>query len=470
MLTDINCISKSKLPLKEHQKRLIYQLRKQKGILAIHAVGSGKTLTAVTASQCYLADNPNGKVIVVTPASLQINFKKEMKQYNPNIKENKYEFYTYDGFVNADKIGEIDCTNAMLIVDEAHNIRTAIKHKRDKKTGLPKIQGKKAHALVKCALNKAKKVLLLTATPIVNETRDLINLMAIINGTNPISETDFKFIMRDERAFTEFFRCKISIYEPCAAETKEFYPDHKIQDVFISMPLDYQQKYEEVERSQSLFFAGNPNVFYNGVRRACNKIDDSVSAPKIKWINNFLDINPNGKIVIFSNWLDSGLTSLKQVLTTKNISYLYIDGSLNKKTRAEAVKQYNEDKIRVLLISRAGGEGLDLKGTRFMILFDPGWNPAGEDQVIGRGIRFKSHYHLPLEQQMVDVFKLYLVKDEERRVIDLGKTYDSLEDCKNSRQRWSTDLYLRALSRYKRVVINNILDKLRPLSIEKSNC
>ena len=50
------------------------------GLLVIHGTGSGKTLTAITTSQCYLDRNPTGKVVFVGPVSLISNFQKEMKK------------------------------------------------------------------------------------------------------------------------------------------------------------------------------------------------------------------------------------------------------------------------------------------------------------------------------------------------------------------------------------------------------
>jgi hypothetical protein len=65
------------------------------------------------------------------------------------------------------------------------------------------------------------------------------------------------------------------------------------------------------------------------------------------------------------------------------------------------VQQYNENKLRALLVSSAGGEGLDLKGTRLIQVLDPHWNDEKLKQVEGRGIRYKSHAELPPEERKV---------------------------------------------------------------------
>jgi len=47
---DSLCVNASKLPLKAHQKTLVKHIMTHRGLLAIHSVGSGKTLSAVTLS------------------------------------------------------------------------------------------------------------------------------------------------------------------------------------------------------------------------------------------------------------------------------------------------------------------------------------------------------------------------------------------------------------------------------------
>jgi superfamily II DNA or RNA helicase len=466
------CIEKSKLPLKDHQKLLVKHISTHRALLAIHSVGSGKTLSAVTASQCFLQENPRGKVIVITPKSLQENFIKEMVQYNPNITNKGYEFYTYDGFVLAKEKGKIDCENVMLIVDEAHNLRTEIGMTKAKepgkelKEGTSEIKGKKSKFILDCA-KQAKKVLLLTATPIVNDAYDLANLISMVDGEDVITRTTFRKIMEDERLFQEYFGCKISIFEPDVKESKEFYPESKTEDIFIRMPKEYEDKYLQVEEGNATEAIKNPSAFYNGVRRVSNKLDDKSDSPKIQWIREFLEKHPYGKIVFFSHFLDAGVKSIEKLLKEFDIPYRHIDGSISKLQRKIAVQDYNSDDIRALIISKAGGEGLNLRSTKYMILMEPSWNPAVAQQVIGRGIRYKSHYHLPKKDQLVEIFKLHLVKRKEKanseKYLDVEKAFEDKEP-------WSVDLYLRALTIYKQKMINEFIDKLRPLTIENQDC
>ena len=101
----------TKLSLKKHQLNVANFLIKERGVIVVHSVGTGKTLTAIATAQCLLNKNVVNKVIVITPTSLQDNFKKQMKMYSSKINFNNYEFYTIQGLVvsleNNNKLYEI---------------------------------------------------------------------------------------------------------------------------------------------------------------------------------------------------------------------------------------------------------------------------------------------------------------------------------------------------------------------------
>jgi hypothetical protein len=64
--------------------------------------------------------------------------------------------------------------------------------------------------------------------------------------------------------------------------------------------------------------------------------------------------------------------------------------------------------IKVLMITAAGSEGINLFNTRYVHIMEPYWNMVRVEQVIGRARRICSHQSLPLELQTVDVF-IYLM-------------------------------------------------------------
>lgn len=451
------CITNSKIPLYPHQLRVVSFLIKHRGIIAIHDVGTGKTLTAVTAGQCFLNESPTHKVIVVTPVSLQKNFIQTLEKYGVSAEDKKrFKFYTIQGFYSAYKNKLVkDEDESMLILDEAHNIRT----NQGEFDGLDApIQNKEvgvyAKALIELGKN-VKRALLLTATPMVNLPADMINLIAIVNGEKEITSKEFYKL-----DFKKWLMKKVSIYVPSPEFFKDKFPRTTYHDVFLTMPPHYYKEYMRVEILPTL----KELPFYNGLRQVSNSLDGQ-NSPKVEWIMKHISKSrKNHKFVVFSHYLKSGLELVMKKLKDADIPFLYINGSLSKEQREHAVSEYNSNKIKVLLISKAGGEGLDLKNTTGIILMNPSWNESANKQIIGRGVRLESHHSLPLRSRHVHIYKLFMIKPEEKK--DVKKICTTLA-IKNDNKLLSIDLYMRNISILKEVEINKFYDFMKRFSIEK---
>jgi hypothetical protein len=65
--------------------------------------------------------------------------------------------------------------------------------------------------------------------------------------------------------------------------------------------------------------------------------------------------------------------------------------------------------VKVLMITSAGSEGINLRNTRYVHIMEPYWHPVRSEQVIGRARRICSHKDLPIELQTVEVFIYIMV-------------------------------------------------------------
>lgn len=100
-------------------------------------------------------------------------------------------------------------------------------------------------------------------------------------------------------------------------------------------------------------------------------------------------------------------------LPPPGLRYAVISGEVPPEDRIRIQEVFNSlenthgELIKVLLISKTGAEGLDLKGLRQTHTLEPYWYKSREDQVKFRGIRLGSHDHVPPEEREVQPF-LYL--------------------------------------------------------------
>lgn len=94
----------------------------------------------------------------------------------------------------------------------------------------------------------------------------------------------------------------------------------------------------------------------------------------------------------------------------------------------------NGEQVKVILISKAGAEGLDFKCIRQIHILEPWYNMNRIEQIIGRGVRNLSHCNLPFEQRNVEIYlhttllendeeaaDLYVYRFAEKKALQIGR-------------------------------------------------
>ena len=377
-----NCIDRSSLPLKDVQIKIAKYMDTNNGLLVALGTGFGKTLSAVLASQCFLDKFPNSKIVFIGPSSLVSNFKKEIIKYGGYNMKN-YEMYSFDTFYNSYKKGKgISLNGKFLIIDEAHNLRNP--------------SSKKTQVIVKQSF-KAKKRILLTATPFVNSSMDLVPIANIVLGEDVVKKSEASFDI-----ISKYLNGKLIFIKD---ELKTFFPKKIEHYETVYMSDSYYDKYAtRIENEKA--FGENAKQFHGCYRKAVNSIglDQYLSGKMTKVIST----TRKGKTIVYTNWLEYGVNVIEKTLKKENISFRAFTGKIGKTEKKEIVDSFNNDEFDVLIITKSGAEGLDLKGVRNVIILDPPWNKASLDQIIGRAIRYKSHEHLPPDQRKVDVYYMIL--------------------------------------------------------------
>jgi SNF2 family DNA or RNA helicase len=409
-------------PFNDKEKRVYKKLQESSGLVLAHGLGTGKTRTSLQVA------NAIGKpASVVVPAALQDNYKKELNRWLGKVPSN-FHIQSQQG---AAVSGLKNPNDQTLIVDEAHRAREP--------------QSKLLTALQK---STASKRLLLTASPVYNHPADLAPLVNLAANKQVLPENRNQFAhdfienkevkpgllggllgiqSGQEQSLKDVpkLRNAIKKYVDYQGGRTEGFPSSSEQVVKVPLNGAQQDIYNTIMNKAPMWVrwkvkAGLPpgrgelqalQAFLTGGRQVSNSTYDFVrnkakaDAPKIDTAVNYLkqqlDANPRYKAVIYSNYLNSGLQPYKDRLAKANIPYGEFSGEMNPTVRSQTIRDYNANKLRALLISSAGAEGLDLKGTRLLQILEPHFNREKEKQIVGRAIRYQSHAGLPPEEQNV---------------------------------------------------------------------
>ena len=127
------------------------------------------------------------------------------------------------------------------------------------------------------------------------------------------------------------------------------------------------------------------------------------------------------KALVFSQFTDF-LALLRERLDAAGLSYQYLDGSTPAAQRTQRVANFQAGQGDFFLISlKAGGFGLNLTMADYVIITDPWWNPAAEDQASARAHRMG-------QQRPVTVYRLVTQGSIEDRIVKLHHSKRALAD------------------------------------------
>ena len=468
---------------KPHVLDALKKLDKNKGVITHWSTGSGKTRGFLLAVEKAQKEDREKPALIIAPASLTTNIDKEIEKHKLDIDKKRLDVFSYEKAVRiADKLK--GNKYSIAIADEAQKLRNA-DTKRTKE--------------LKELFQKSDKRLLATATANFNHVADIAPMLNMVSGEDILPEDRKKFekkfvgkrelsrslkeiILRKQPQVVDEIKNKgslgrvlkkyVSYYDANEdPNMKSEFPEVSEKTVEVEMSPHQLQMYKFMEGQIPFWLRmkirnnlpldkkekAELNSFSSGVRQVSNShrhlsIDpDKVDyTPKISVaVNNLkkrLENDKNFKGLVYSNFLDAGVHEYSKKLKEDDIPHVVFTGELSKQEKDKAVKDYNSGKVKVLLVSSSGSEGLDLKGTKLTQVLEPHFNKAKIKQVTGRGARMGSHKHLPKEEQNMEVEHYLTVYPR----TSLGKTPPT-----------SIDKYLTGMSDDKQILFDEIKELMK---------
>lgn len=370
-------------------------------------MGLGKTLQAIAFIVSRAAGGPT---LIVVPKSLVSQWDSQIHEHvqprtfeirclRSETERNSYlnggarvqgpntvVITTYDQVrLMADGLASIEWHT--VIIDEAHNLRNAV--------------GRRHGAMLETLSRRHSDcfVLAMTGTPLVNRVADIEALMRLVTGRT------FRFAGGDEDArsirksdaFRPFFkrRRKEEVAKDLPALTQ--------QTVLVELSDDERRTYQVLHQEACEATEAGPGDF-GKVLALFTTMRQFVCDPRITQGAGWTE--PGSKLAVvvdtITTLIDAGrpclvfssFTTVLDLLATALNAGLgvgplaRIDGRMKTADRQQAVEDFQAGRADVFLISlMAGGEGLNLTRATDVILVNPWWNQAADQQAVARAHR-----------------------------------------------------------------------------------
>ena len=400
------------------------------GILA-DAMGLGKTVMTIAHILACPAPDRKGTgegqaTLVVCPMSLLAQWREEIASHAPSLSVHVHYGQARDGGaltahdvvlttfgVLASEAKEEGARGGgvcavpwfRVVLDEAHYIKNP--------------RSKAARAARQLT---SQRRWCLTGTPIQNSLGDLHSLFRFLRIEPWDRGAWFRKLIQEpyeSRANKGALTILRNILAPVLLRRTKDTTDHQNRPILVLPPLknevvrlhfspDEQEHYTRLEknsREEFIDLARRGLVGHNythvlslllRLRQACNHVglgqavqsDDAshtkFASTKISWVVNELKQDAEGRVVVFSQWT-SFLDILGEALAEAGVSFVRFDGTLNQKQREDVLSRFTHGPPGALLCSlKAAGVGLNLTASSRVVLCDPWWNPAVEEQALHR--------------------------------------------------------------------------------------
>jgi hypothetical protein len=385
------------------------------GILA-DDMGLGKTLQTLAwlvwlrasppgADQADLAAQPPQPTLVVCPKSVMDNWQAEAARFTPGLRVKRWPASELDTLLQ--RLGEADVHvlnySQLRIVGESLLPVPWLAVILDEGQYIKNPSSQTAQ--IARAL-RADHRLVLTGTPIENRLLDLWSLMAFVMPGVLGSRHQFaKIFDAKEDPFARrrlAARVRPFLLRRTKTQVAKDLPDRIEEDLYCEMDGEQKTLYRaELKRAQQMLLrvttqkqlAQERFHFLTSLLRlrqiCCHPAlvtgKPKAASAKLEALLEQLEplLEEGHKVLVFSQFVEM-LALLQDAVTERQWPHFYLAGDTENRGELIARFQAAEGAAVFLISLKAGGFGLNLTAASYVVLFDPWWNPAVENQAIDR--------------------------------------------------------------------------------------
>lgn len=412
------------------------------GILA-DDMGLGKTLQALTWLEWVRTTNKPAPSLVVCPKSVMETWRNEATRFVPSLRVKLWKGTDASGLSAA-----VEGTDLLVLnYAQLRSVGDTLTKVRWQAAILDEgqyIKNPDSQTAQVARSLRADYRLALSGTPIENRLLDLWSLMAFampgVLGTRAQFGRQFN-INTDPLARRRLAaRVRPFLLRRTKAQVAKDLPERVEEDLLCELEGEQRTLYRaEFKHAQQMLLKVKTSKELNEfrfhfltsllrLRQICchpglvNPDLKNAESAKLNACMELLEplMEEGHKVLVFSQFV-SMLEILKDVVKERGWQHFYLAG--NTENRGDLVDNFqNAEGAAIFLISlKAGGFGLNLTAASYVVLFDPWWNPAVENQAIDRTHRIG-------QTRKVMAYRVLMKESIEEKIRALQRTKSAIAE------------------------------------------
>jgi SWI/SNF-related matrix-associated actin-dependent regulator 1 of chromatin subfamily A len=385
-------------PPLEHQKEAIKSLVENKKFILADDMGLGKTTSTIIAA----LETGAKKILIICPASLKINWQREIENYSDKptsiIEGKKWEDGTFV-IINYDIIKNFHDEKKkddsvllktkfdLVIIDEAHYIQ----NKQAQRT-----------KLINDFVSNVERLWLLTGTPITSRPINYFNLLNLIEC--PVAKNWMAYVKRYCNGF-QFQAGRRKIWNVSGASNLEELRDRTAPLVLrrlkenvldlpdkIITPVYLRLKSKEYEALMGEYYdwydkngdSDSLTLQFTKLTKVRQVIAEEKVPSTIEICENIVE--QGKKVIVFTNFTKT----LEMILEHFGKSAVRLDGQMSQKERQLSVDRFQNDESVMVFVGniKAAGVGITLTAGEAVVMNDLSFLPSDHSQAEDRSYRY----------------------------------------------------------------------------------